>query len=559
MSLKNSMNILLEDMKKQDAVIEADIKQYATLCETKKQHDEAAARRREEQNALKTMFSTIGGNLAVDADSVHINVLENKIASEQQSSLVTDKQITARANYYRGLEKEDISALWELGDEQGALAAIYYTYAKNESVTALDLYDSCYQQIFNSKEKIQTPVVMRYLLEKTLIKSDVESDSDREQEKLDEKLRLVFEQIQKEAEEPVWNYIAMSLRIRETQRISRSCEVIIRELDEWQKNYNETDAGYQRIVNMIKDGLNTQKDDNLGREVTECIQQAKRWYANSTKQLEELRSKCKTQAEKVPTEKSYLERCKESLVFEEATGLEHNKALELMQSVEQRRERFVEFDGLQRMEDALSETQKEYKIHLEEIGQIKNQKRSEIEEATRVAATKRAEKKRKIEEFKKKWIDRLYVAGAVLIFLLGGVAFGWQDDWDVEGLLGFLPAPSTADYVYVADTASPYFVSLGRLVQLSISEGTDVKTVWVPFANKDKFSVFYSNLDGEEVFIPKNAYRLGVRSCNNIKVLDVPENIKELKVADCHRLEQINTEERATLVKKIENCSSYQE
>ena len=66
-------------------------------------------------------------------------------------------------------------------------------------------------------------------------------------------------------------------------------------------------------------------------------------------------------------------------------------------------------------------------------------------------------------------------------------------------------------------------------------------------------------MEGEKIYIPKNANHLSVSSCDNIVTLDIPQNIKELNVQDCQSLEQINIEEGAVIVKEIENCPVYKE
>ena len=557
MSLKNSMSFLIEDMKKQDAAVAADIMHYATLRDAKNKHDKAALQRNEERELLKSMFSVIGGKLAAEADSIHVKALKEKTISEQQSAAEIAKKIGERQAYYEAIEERRLVAFWKTGDEAGILAAIYYSFDRLESASTF--FDTCYRQISDSPKEAQTPAVMRYLLEKTLIKSDMGNENDKEQEQLDEKLQLAFSQARKDSEEKIWNHIAAALRIRETQRISRSCERLTEEFSSWQKRFEEAESSYRRVTNTMQDGLNALNTNKCDKDIKKHIQTAKNWYAESSKNLNELLGKCKERTAIVLYEIDYLQRCKAGLVFEEATGIEHQTALGLMQSIAQKEEQFAEFKGLQQLEDALSKAQEEYKVHLTKINNIKSKKIREAQAEEHKKAAKKAERKEMISNIIYDLGVIIYMLGAILMFILGGAAFGWQDDWVVDGILGFLPAPATAETVFVEDTASPYLISMGKLDYVSAGYENDLKMIWAPFANKEDFGVSFSYLEGEKIYIPKNANHLSVSSCDNIVTLDIPQNIKELNVKDCQSLEQINTEEGAVIVKEIDNCPVYKE
>ena len=139
MALKECMNILLEDAKKQDALIEADITAYATMLSNIDIHSEKRKLYRDKYRTFVHQLMQISGrntlNLS-ESGSIHVIELNKKQENEEDEIERNQQLIKEQKEYFKSITEKDYEKLWEMPDTISCVTKLLYpTIAKSFKTT----------------------------------------------------------------------------------------------------------------------------------------------------------------------------------------------------------------------------------------------------------------------------------------------------------------------------------------------------------------------------------------------------------------------------------------
>ena len=228
MALKESMDILIRDMKNLDARIEADLQTYATLLSNVEVHTEKLKQRKEEKKIFERLLYRIGGERDFSKDSIHIQTMDNRIMTEEREIANNNGLIRVQQEYYSALREKDYKTLWGQDGAKSAMAATCFAFEQWDGTSA-----ELVQQLLGERNETSEEAV-RYFLEKALVDSESKQEDDPVSEELDLFLSGLLNRTFRPQFDMVWQNIETCLRIRKTQRTLVKCEVILANYQEYE-------------------------------------------------------------------------------------------------------------------------------------------------------------------------------------------------------------------------------------------------------------------------------------------------------------------------------------
>lgn len=150
------------------------------------------------------------------------------------------------------------------------------------------------------------------------------------------------------------------------------------------------------------------------------------------------------------------------------------------------------------------------------------------------------ELRKKIEKEKRGEHYGNIAAGILLVItvLFGIIGVAPSDEqtfeWKKSGILGFLPGTATVTTYTVENSSSSYFIHLGSLKELTVSNCKNLKYYILPDANLEKFTL---TSEAEDIqLLSAEEYDLTIPNCNS---LEIPEGAKTVYLRDASYLEKL--------------------
>ncbi|MCM1261540.1 MAG: leucine-rich repeat protein [Butyrivibrio sp.] len=533
MAEKMSMDILIKDMKEQDARIEADIRTYAALLGNVEKHTRDLKKRKEEKEMLEQFLHRIGKERASSDDSVHIQTLEDLISAQEREIADNNRLIEEQKAYYEALSEKDYQALWEQKEDKGAIAAICFAFEKWEHFS-----ESMVRKLAGTRNQLSEEVA-RYLLEKALVYSESKQEADDEAEEVDGLLRDILGRthISGRADisdgtdlsqsDAVWQNIEECLRIRKTQRTMIKCKTALQfrkerksRFETFEKDYADN---YREILAEIK-GLEKQK---IGKEVDAAVKGTKEWFSEQTAELEKQIKRRRNEAAIIENHLQTLQSIHTELENGMESGLEPERCDAICNTIKTMQGELAEIVDVKELDYKRRQMLKDYQEHLKTIKAAKDAEVEREKENKRQRVQAKVDRKRK---FKK-----------ALPFLAAGVV-----------LLIF--------YMYCGrnvyhGTGKIYFGN-GRFKNYKVAEGVEE----IPSG------LFEGNESMESITLPESLTEIGssaFEGCTSLKEIVIPESVTEIGSSafeDCTSLKEIVIPESVTEIgwSAFKDCTSLE-
>ena len=268
MSLEKNIDILLEDIKRQDAKVEADIKKYAELLSHEEENRNKLTELERIRGNLQRLFHMIGPDRNYQEESRHLYDVSKEVSQVKEELSNIQESIAERREYYALIRDEKYIDLWKTEDEVSQRAAIYLVYKKEDSLSAV--------RILNPKKNCSKENIY-YLMERALVGCEAERISYSQKEILYSILRGLVEE-RNDFNSGIGNAIVSTIIAFEHDKCLAKCERLIQEYSESIKKFEDCKKACETTRKNIKTQIDNLKADNLGEAVETEIQVIRDWF-----------------------------------------------------------------------------------------------------------------------------------------------------------------------------------------------------------------------------------------------------------------------------------------
>lgn len=521
MALKDSMNILLEDMKKQDAVIKADMQSYATMLRNIEIHSVNLYQRETEKELFETAMRRIGGKDAAASGSIHSERLQDRITAEQQEITKNRTLIAEQEEYFKAIETENHEKLWAREDDKCALAGIYFAFANWKENTA-----KLVENLIKTRSK-NSEAVTKYFLEKALIESDRRKENDEECEQLD---RLLSEMISRSGYAKagvIWQNADEALSIRRTERTQSEFNRTKKRYQEMKEQFTLFEQNYAETNHTIAEALKGFTAQKGAKNVKIAIDAAKEWHHENKAALDKEIKVRKNESSRIDTILESLAGMEQEL----QTGLEHGLTSERCDEIRNMLTGFNreanEFVPVSKLDRKRNELFYEYK---KQVNKINSEVNVALASATEAETTRIRNKE-----------NRKRILLKLIPFAIVGVIL----------LILFRIFCSNVYY------GTEYYFGNNLYKNYRVADGVET----IPY------DIFKNNQSMETITLPESLTEIQARAfidCTSLKTVVLPQNISYIggsAFRNCTSLETVEfqSSEIDLQGEVFENCGSLKE
>lgn len=489
MALKESMDILIKDMKNLDARIEADLQTYATLLSNVEVHTEKLKQRKEEQKIFERLLFRIGGERDFSRDSVHIQTLDHRVMAEEREIANNNGLIGAQQAYYSALKEKDYKTLWEQEGAKSAMAATCFAFEQWNGTSA-----ELVQQLLGERNETSEEAV-RYFLEKSLVYSEGKQEDDATSEAVDLFLTGLLNRTFHPQFDMVWQNIETCLRIRKTQRTKVNCKTILTNYQEYKSRFEAFETDYVNTCNEIFAEIQKLENQRIGKEVAETVKTTREWFFNRTAELNNLIMRRRNEAAIIENHLWTLRNMQAELENGMEWGLQLERCDVICNTLKSMRREATGFVDAKKLDNERKQLLPDFDKHLKSIQKAKD---SEVaKEKERQGRRVRAQAERK-KRFKKAL--PFLAAGAVLVIF-------------------YMRCGRNVYY----GTGDIYFGN-GRFKNYKVASGVEE----IPS------DLFYDNQSMETIVLPEGLTTIGSRAfygCTSLKEVVIPESVTSISSA----------------------------
>ena len=409
MSLEQQMKILREDIKRQDAKVETDIRTYAELLsleeETKNKIDELE---RVGDTFEKFLSDIIGKSLleAASVQSIHRKEIKEELFQENSVLKKVKERIQKHQPYYTLLRDEDYMELWETGEEKCQRAAIYYAYKKEYAYQAT-------RNLLSSSKKECSKGNIYYLMEKAIIECESENISFSRKNDVYFYIREAGERYGCDFQSQVGKALVDKIKNCETYRCLRECNELFQKYEENISSFEECKESCNKNRQSIKAQIDNLRADKLGEKVETEIQKIKDWFEEDSANESALIAKKEQQTVKVKFVVETLKSTKEKLEKAADTGLELKEVDGISDNLIHICDRKKELVTIEELQKSHDESLKQLQKKLNRLDLLKE---SIIEEHE-----KKLEEKIKKKEVSMKRLKKVALGVAFIGIVIAGV------------------------------------------------------------------------------------------------------------------------------------------
>lgn len=521
MALKESMDILIKDMKNLDARIEADLQMYATLLSNVEVHTEKLKQRKEEKKIFERLLYRIGGERDFSKDSVHIQTMEDRIMAEERELANNNGLIGAQQEYYSALSEKNYKALWAQDGAKSAMAATCFAFEQWEGTSA-----ALVQQLLGERNETNEEAV-RYFLEKALVYSESKQEDDKASEDVDLFLTGLLNRTLHPQFDMAWQNIETSLRIRKTQRTLANCKTILANYQEYKNEFESFEAAYAITCNEIFAEIQKLESQRIGKEVAETVKTTREWFANRTAELNHLIMRRRNEAVRIENHLWTLRNMQAELENGMEWGLQLERCEVIGNTVKSIRREATGFVDAKKLDKERKQLLPDFEKHLKTIQKAKD---SEVEKA-------KEEQKRRVRakaEWKRRFIRALpfLAAGAVVVIF-------------------YMRCGRNVYY----GTGDIYFGN-GRFKNYRVAPGVEE----IPSG------LFQDNESMETITLPEGLTTIGsyaFSGCTSLKEVIIPESVTSISSSafrDCTSLESVEIQSSTLSLSgdTFTNCGSLE-
>lgn len=500
MALKESIDILIRDMKNQDARIEADLQTYATLLSNVEVHTEKLKQRKEEKEIFERLLYRIGGERDFSKDSVHIQTMDHRIMTEEREIANNNGLIGAQQAYYSALKEKDYKTLWEQDGAKSAMAATCFAFEQWDGTSS-----ELVQQLLGARNE-KSEEAVRYFLEKALVYSESQQEKDTVSEEVDVFLAGLLNRTFHPQFDMVWQNIETCLRIRKTQRTMVNCKTILANYQEYKSLFETFEVDYANTCNGILAEIQQLENQRIGKEVAETVKTTREWFFNRTAELNNLIMRRRNEGTRIENQIWTLRNIHTELENGMEWGLTLERCDAICNTLKSIRREAAGFVDAKKLDKERKQLLPDFEKHLKSIQKAKD---SEVEKA-------KEEQRRRVRA-KAEWKRRFRRA---LPFLAAGVAL----------FLFYLRCGTNVYY----GTGDIYFGN-GRFKNYRVAGGVEE----IPS------DLFQNNKSMETIVLPDGLVSIGsyaFAGCTSLKEVVIPESVTSISTsafAGCTALESV--------------------
>lgn len=550
MTEKESKDILLKDMKEQDARIEAEIQECAVLYRNVEKHTQDLEKRTEEQEIFVRMLQRISGKRGAFDDSETVRKLDSRVLAEERELTKNKKLIHEQQAYYDALRKKDVFALWGQEEEKSALAAICFAFEPGRETS-----DKIAAKFLSTRSRLPEQTA-KYLLEKALSYSESREEADDIAEETDRLLRELFHRMRFPQSGETWQGIEAFLNIRKTKRADARCEALLEAYTKAKEQFAAFEKGYDKNCEEILKEIQDWKK-KTGRETRKAVKSAEEWFDAKKAEIDLLVKSRRDEAARIDAALQDLGRFQADLKVCTESGAEPDDAMCVrLKSLAGEKVENVETETLkQKKTQLLGEYDKKYAKKMEEAEEADLKKAEDDQKIAEDAKLAEIERKiREKEEARAKWkerIERLVSFAkklAVILVILGGsivgVLFVYAKQFSPERILNnqrfgsavppVLGAMIPMQEVIIPDGATEVKLDCKKVKELTMSDGVRILTL---YNLKDELALTLSLSEKlEELYI----YDSSELTEQGLAAIEIPVSVESLEISGCNNLKNIN-------------------
>lgn len=534
MALKQCIEILLEEMKRIDALTEADMQAYAGFVANVEKHTANIDRRKRELRAFEKMFGALAEPSVYGENSRHVGLLNNMIAEEQAGLDRNNERINERKEYYEQLSGKGSHRLWKLGDDSSRQAALYFAYGADIT----DISEMSAE--FLKDSDAFSEAIAKYFIIKNIICYENKNENPKDDLAALYQLAMKFG---KNKQDTGWQNIITALEIYQARLCFDKCNETIRKNENALDRHNAAIDAYKRNSDKVKSQIDDLEPAKCGREVKEEVKKVRNWFEEQTKEWNKILANISSYKQEIETNQHRLNEIKKKIEAELENGLSEEMVREIHEQLEEleKSSSRIRSSLYEKPEKRASELLEGLKEAVKPVRAAKNTEDARKKEEAKQEVLRGEQRRERKEERRRNRPANLRTCIACLFvvftMLLGPIgANGWAN----VTYSSPRPVPFTVDdYVYYRSTG-PVVFGLGISQYLIVSIQTEeIPKFITPFIHQYGWNINNENVT--QVDVPDEVDVLTINSffrSEDRKALD--SDLMYLAVSTNESVKQIN-------------------